>query len=46
MNENQTYAESVKNIPPSGETQRIPNETTDLRIIIKEARNEELAEES
>ena len=46
VNQNRTYAESVKNTPPSGETPRIPNETTDLRIIMKEARNEELAEES
>ena len=46
MNDNRSYAESVKHIPPSGETQRIPYETTDLCIIMKEARKEELAVES
>ena len=46
MNENRTYAESVKNIPSSEEILRFPNETPDLRVIIKEARNEQLAEET
>ena len=46
MNENKTYAESVKNMQPSSNIQCSPTDYIDFRTIMKEAKNEELAEES
>ena len=41
-----SYAETVKNIQASGETHRSTTANKDFRSIMKEARNEELAEKS
>ena len=46
MTQNRTYAESLKNIQPSAEPATIPTVVTNLRTIIEETRNEDLAEEN
>jgi hypothetical protein len=46
LSQNKTYADSVKNIHEAVTSQPIQTETKDLRKIIKDAKNEELAEET
>ena len=46
MSENRSYAETVKNIKPSENCASKPDQNTDFRAIMMEARNDELADES
>ena len=46
MNQNKTYAESVKNIQGAEINQPIPMDNSNFRQIMKDAKNAELTEES
>ena len=46
MTQSKTYAESVKNNQPSGETPSNVTRNTNFRKTMREIRNEELAKES